>query len=118
MIFTEITLLLLLGYTVVLTYGYLNWNLLIFTETGEFLSSVMGQWTLLLSLIFVPFAMMWMIFLPIPYINSNSFTDIWRGLVFNVKTSGILTAIYYLTFMIRRILFVSVAFNFDDLPAQ
>jgi hypothetical protein len=58
-IFYELILLMLFGYLVVLVYGYLNWNLPLFTTQGERVSTLLGQWTFGIALFALPFSMLW-----------------------------------------------------------
>ena len=115
MIFTEIIMLTLFGYLVVLVYGYLNWNLPLVTTQGEVLSTVIGQWTFIIALYALPFAAWWMLFQKTVLVNGFAFKKVWRGLHFNIKSKSKWTLVWWLVFMIRRILFASIAFNYIQL---
>lgn len=54
----------------------------------------------------------------ITYINDSSFRKSWRGLSFGINTRRKYTLFYYMAFIIRRILFVSTAFNVDQFECQ
>ena len=73
---------------------------------GERLSTVMGHWTLILAVYALPMAMIWMMFQPIEYIQGYEFHEYWRGLLLNIKKGNKSTIIYYLIFILRRLIFV------------
>lgn len=104
------------GYFEVLIAGYLNFTAPHYTTSGEVMGSLMSIYFLFLALIILPALLIWMMFQSIEYINQEPFKKVWRGLTFGVRSKKKWHLLYTIIFIVRRTLFVSVAFNMIDLP--
>ena len=61
MLFTEILVLLLVGYFELLISGYLVWFMPLMTTNGEVFSTIIGIWSLILALMVLPVSLIWML---------------------------------------------------------
>ena len=116
LIFTQIILLMVEGYFEMLIAGYVNFATPVWTTNGEGFGTVMAVYCLFLALIVLPALLIWMMFQSLSFIHSPAFTKYWRGLHYGLRTTRKWHLLYSIIFIVRRTLFVSVAFNMIDLP--
>jgi len=117
MFFTEIILLLIEGFMEFLISGYLNTidPLLNSGYNGDIVSAYVGYFCLFKTIIFMPCCFIYMFTRPLVLIkNSETFKKRWHMLYLNCKDKSKFTIAYYFVFMIRRQLYLLVAFLFTE----
>ena len=118
LVFAEIIFISIEGYFEMLIAGYLNIKLPLFTTSGEIWGSLYGTYCLFIAMAVLPSLLIWMMFQKIYYINSEAFKSKFKMLHYGIKPFRKMTLLYTIIFVLRRNLFVSVAFNIINFPCQ
>ena len=118
LVFAEIIFLCIEGYFEMLIAGYLNIKLPLLTTSGEIWGTVLGTYCLFIALAVIPSLLLWMMFQNIYYINTEVFKSKFKMLHYGIKPFRKWTLLYTTIFIVRRNIFVSVAFNMINLPCQ
>ena len=87
------------------------------TTGGEVAGVIIGFWCLALGLVVLPVLQVWLLFQSLADINSRDFREKWRGLFTGIKTRSHINMYYYMLYTIRRLIFVSIAFNWVHFEA-
>ena len=88
------------------------------SNNGELISKYLSYFCLFVTLIICPIAFAYVLKQPLDTLNSHAFESRWGSLYESVKLENKYTTSYYLVFMLRRIVFVGVAFFMYSSPSS
>lgn len=108
------------GYLEFCLAGYLQWTNLEVDKNkyyGERLSSEIGNVSIFVACVFLPGIFVYVMTRPIEFLREPSFSSKYGELYFGMKIESKWTVSYFLVFIIRRLLFLAVAFYAYSKPA-
>ena len=116
LIYKEILLISIEGYLEFLIAGYLNWEVPFgeSKKSGEIVSNVAGKLSLLTTFIFIPCLYIWLLTKELKMFKYTPFREKWGEMYEGVKTKSKACLAFYFIFILRKIVFVLIAFNFHD----
>ena len=116
--FTEILSLMIEAYLEFIISGWLNSQVTLDTTNGEIVSKYVGYISLFITLVVMPGAFLQMMRHPKIDFLRKKFTRKWGGFYEGVRTRYKVYSFFYFIFMMRRVLFVTVAFTTDTIIYQ
>ena len=115
MFYNELFALLVEAYFEMLISSYLQIRAPLRTANGEVTSIGFGYITIFFIMVFLPIAMIWLLFQPRSNLEDKKFQESWIDLYRGMKTHSKWQSAYFLVFILRRIIYVAIAFEiFSD----
>jgi len=111
--FTDLILIFIEGYMEFCIAGYLQHgnSSVIRDYSGEKVSSYLGNFSIIVSIVLIPLGFIYMLSRSTAEIESKKFRDRYGGFYEGIKTYSKAALAYFLTFCLRRILFLGIAFK-------
>jgi len=109
--FNQILTIMIDGYMEILVSGYLSFKEPIMTKSGEYISYGTGIYVTILALVILPIVLIWSLYQPKDVIESEEFLNRWGRVFEDVRSTSKYHLLYTGMFMMRRLIFVSIAFG-------
>jgi hypothetical protein len=116
--FEDLILVFIEGYMEFCIAGYLQYgNRMVDTNiNGEKISNVVGNFSIAVAIVFIPFGFIYMLTRSQSVIESEEFRGKYGGFYTGLKTNSKWSLAYFFIFVARRLFFLYLAFNVYTVP--
>jgi len=108
--FGDIITIFIEGYMDIIIGGYYNLSMQLSSSTGDLYGLYFSYFIITVSLGIIPFLQIWISFKSKRKLSEESFEKRWGPLYEGVKKDSILQLLYYFVYVLRRLLYLVIAF--------
>ena len=99
------------AYLEFLITGFLNSKAPLYSSDGEVVSNLVGYFTLFITCVVMPLTFIWILTKPIQATKEHKFEEKWGKFYHTIKMENKTNMLFYLIFMLRRLIFVLIIFG-------